>query len=469
VRRLIIYSALYGGTAAFQKLIGFLIFMWLARSLPVAQYAQFGLLYALQQGLATLASAGVVEATVGQLRDFPEPRQRARLFASANLVFLALLAAGGSVALLTRLVALQSSTTNLAYVCIVACGALLAATSFQAQMVRLQENHRRSVLLSCMPPLGSSIGGFVGCVVTRSLAGFCVGSALGAAVAVLALYAVGGGAWRLAFERATVRRTVVAAAPFALVALLGWLSGYGTNYLISFMLPSSEVARFTFALSLCSVMLLVSGALNQVWCPRFYHLIRDEPFAEVEHKNHSFYRVLAVALGLSGGFVIIAYPWVVPVLGGQLRNYQHMTLELALLFSAYVILVPWWHCQNHFLAHGMGRAILKITLVTSFLGIAALLLLMWRLGPIGIYLGFLAQMLLRTTAMVVEARRHWPVQISLSGVGVGLAMILMGLVLARQPLTPIIPEIGYVLVCAAVFYIFIRNAVLFPQARQASS
>jgi|HubBroStandDraft_1064217.scaffolds.fasta_scaffold03522_3 O-antigen/teichoic acid export membrane protein len=469
MRQLIVYSALYGGTAVFQKLVGFLIFMYLARLLTVEEYAQFGLLYALQQGLATLASAGVVEAAVGQLRGHGEPAQRTRLFASANLVFLVLVVVGCGAALLARPAVQQLAASVPAYLCVVVCGAVLALVSFEAQIVRLEENHRRSVLLSCVPQLGASIGGFCGCVLARSVTGFCVGAAIGVSCATLALRALVGGGWPMTFDARTIRRIVVAAAPFALVALLGWLSGYGTNYLISFMLPSSEVARFTFALSLCSLMLLASGALNQVWCPRFYHLIRAEPFAEVEHKNRSFYRVLAVALGLSGGFVIIAYPWVVPVLGGQLRNYQHMTLELALLFCAYVILVPWWHCQNHFLAHGMGRAILKITLVTSLLGIAALLLLMWRLGPIGVYLGFLVQMLLRTTAIVLEARRHWPVQISLSGVGVGLAMILMGLVLARQPLAPIIPEIGYVLVCAVVLYTFIRNAVLFPQARQAGS
>jgi hypothetical protein len=117
----------------------------------------------------------------------------------------------------------------------------------------------------------------------------------------------------------------------------------------------------------------------------------------------------------------------------------------------------------------MGSAILKITLVTSAFGIATLLLLMWLLGPIGVYLGFLAQMLLRTTARVVEARRRWPVQISLSGVGVGLAMILIGLVLAQQPLVPIVPEIGYVLICAVILYTFIRNAALVPQVRQVGS
>jgi O-antigen/teichoic acid export membrane protein len=468
MRRLVVYSALYGGTAVLQKLLGFVVFLYLARLLSVEQYAQFGLLYALQQGLVTLASAGVVEATVGQLGEYTGASRRRRLFASANLVFLALVLGGCGAALVGRLAGQQLASTLTAYLSIVVCGAILALASFESQIVRLEENHRRSVLLSCIPALGSSIGGFLGCLLARSVPGFCVGAASGATCATLALRSVRGSIWRLVFDANTIRRIVIAAAPFALVALLGWLSGYGTNYLINMLLPGREVARFTFALSLCSLMLLASGALNQVWSPRFYQLIRDQPFETVEFKNRSFYRGLAAALGLCGGVATILYPRVVPMLGGNLRNYQHMTVELTLLFSAYVILVPWWHCQNHFLAHGMGRAMLKVTLITSLVGIAALLLLMRVLGPIGVYLGFLAHMLLRAGAIVWEARRHWPVQVSLSGIGVGLGMLLLGLVLARRP-TPILPEVGYVLACAAVFYAFIRHDGLLPHIKQAGS
>jgi O-antigen/teichoic acid export membrane protein len=468
VRQLIVYSALYGGTAVFQKLVGFLIFMYLARLLSVEQYAQFGLLYALQQGLATLASAGVVEATVGRLREYSAPTQRTRLFASANLVFVALVLAGCTLALLGRGAVPQLTASAAAYICIVVCGAVLALVSFEAQIVRLEENHRRSVLLSCIPQLGASLGGFCGCVLVKSVTGFCVGSAIGVSAAALALRALAGGGWPMAFDGVTIRRLALAAAPFALVALLGWLSGYGANYLINIVLPGREVARFTFALSLCSLMLLASGALNQVWSPRFYQLIRDEPFEAVERRNRSFYRGLAAALGLCGGVAIIAYPWVVPRLGGNLRNYQQMIPELALLFSAYVVLVPWWHCQNHFLAHGMGRAMLKITVLSSLVGVALLLLLMWALGPIGVYLGFFAQMVLRAAAIMLEARRHWPVQVSLSGIAVGLAMLLTGLLLALRP-TPVLSEAGYVVACAAVFYFFIRHDVRLRHAAQAGS
>ena len=71
-----------------QKLLGFVVFLWLAKVLPLGEYAQFGLLYALQQALTTLGSAGVVEALVGESKAHPRPSERAHLVATANLAFL---------------------------------------------------------------------------------------------------------------------------------------------------------------------------------------------------------------------------------------------------------------------------------------------------------------------------------------------------------------------------------------------
>src|SRR5262249_49426207 len=153
-------------------------------------------------------------------------------------------------------------------------------------------------------------------------------------------------------------------------------------------LPSAEVARFTLALSIASTLLLVAGAVNQVWAPRFYRLICERPFAEVERKNSNFHRLLAIALSLVAGLVLIVFPYVFDVLGGNLVAYRNMRVELALLLAAYVMLTPWWHCQYHFLSHARGRSFLNTTLTTSAVGLAVLLVLIRAVGPIGIYVGF---------------------------------------------------------------------------------
>lgn len=68
---------------------------------------------------------------------------------------------------------------------------------------------------------------------------------------------------------------------------------------------------------------------------------------------------------------------------------------------------------------------LRVTLATSAIGISLLMGLMWLLGPIGIYVGFLTQMLLRSAGLVLAAKRRWEVRISISGVAAGLLLILL--------------------------------------------
>jgi hypothetical protein len=73
---------------------------------------------------------------------------------------------------------------------------------------------------------------------------------------------------------------------------------------------------------------------------------------------------------------------------------------------------------------------MRIVLVTSIMGIAVWLVLMWLLGPIGIYVGFLTQMLLRSVGITIAARRYWDVRVSWDGVAAGILMNGLGLAIA---------------------------------------
>ena len=114
----------------------------------------------------------------------------------------------------------------------------------------LTENHALSVLLTSAPVCGSLVGAFISCVIWQTLGSFFSGSALGSLIVSALLWAYPRNTWKVAFARATLRRIAVAAVPYSVIAALGWLSGYGTNYLIGLMLHSADVARYTFALSL---------------------------------------------------------------------------------------------------------------------------------------------------------------------------------------------------------------------------
>jgi O-antigen/teichoic acid export membrane protein len=460
MRALVFYSGLYGGSAALLKLIGFGVFLWLARTLSVDEFASFSLLFAAQQALATFAWAGIVEAVIGLLKVNQAPDQRAWLFTNANFAFLFMALSAIIFALIASVFLLRDGgITLVSYIGVFGSGVLLAWAAFQSQLVRLKELHIGSLLFSFFPPLGGMLGGFIAVFLERTAQSFFIGGGIGVLIPVLGLWVS-----RVCFgaciaRLGEVRRILWRALPFTAVAFLGWLSGYGNSYIINVFFAPAEVAKFTFALSLSSILILIAGALNQVWSPRFFRLIHELPFEQVEKKNRHFFRALGFVLGSVSGGIIILFPSAMALLGGNLLSYQHMGLELSFLFAAYVLLTPWWHCQNHFLAHAMGPSVLKITLITSTIGIGILVALMWRLGPIGVYVGLFVQMLLRSLGMFLVARRNWSIDVSWEGIVAGLFLIVAGFILSSSGVQLVYSVPGYMIIVAMFVWLFFKSVL----------
>jgi len=431
VNRLIFFAALYTGSAALLKLAGFIFFLWLARTLSVEDYANWGLLYAVQTALTSFGLVGIIEAVVGLLRNHRSPDEQKRLLAAGNTAFLVTLAASVALALVVWVMfAGHSQISGLTLSSVLGAGALLAYSSLQAQLVRLEERHFASLCFSFFLPAAGFLGSFAAFFFERTVESFFWGACAGLTTSMV-------GTWlcRMGFHgrsrMADARPILLRVTPFITVAFLGWLSGYGNNFVIKLFFDSSEIARFTFAMAVSSVMQLVASALNQVWSPRFYRITQEMPFEHVEQKNHDFFRLQGIVLGATGGAVIALYPSLIKLVGGNLAYYQSMDVELLLLFSAYLILSPWWHCHNYFLAYDKGSIVMKIVLMTSIVGVVLWLILMWALGPIGIYVGFFTQMLTRSVGILLVARTYWPVRTSWDGVLSGVVIMFIGFAASR--------------------------------------
>jgi hypothetical protein len=429
LNRLIYYAGLYAGSAALLKTLGFLLSLWMAASLSVSDYASWGLLYAFQTALTTFGAAGILEAVVGLMASNEQVEQRRKLFGGATGTFAVTMTASIVVAVVLWIFVFgRESASFLTLASVLASGVLLAFVTLQAQVIRLEERHVASLAFNFVAPLVALVGSAVWFAVERSAQSYFFGSAVGLAAALAVLWRVGEiQVYRAVLHRKHRNAVIRRLGPYIAVAFFGWLSGYGNNIVVAILFSATEVAQFTFALSVGAVMQLVASALNQVWSPRFFRITRTESFDSVEQQKSSFLLLSKHRFRDSCCAVDNSATPLLDSLGGNLSFYGSMRMELFLVFGAYIILSPWWHCHNYFLAYDRGPSVLNIVLVTSALGIGAWLLLMWVLGPLGIYVGFFCQMVIRSVGIALYARRFWPVRVTWGGVAIGMLVALSGL------------------------------------------
>jgi O-antigen/teichoic acid export membrane protein len=421
---LALYAVAYAGSASLQKGLGFLLFIWLARALPVEQYAQFGLLFALQTGLTAFASAGIIELTIAARKENASVQSHAGLYARANLLHYALAAFGAIVSLFVYRFMLDAGGSVAESLSIVVCGALTAFFANQAAFNRLEENHARSLAIGFLAPVAGLASAALAFWVWRTVPAFFIGTAAGLLVTYGVLRQVGLG---YRGERTHWRKLtplLIATLPYIAITILVWLGGYGNTYFVDAFFDSADVARFTFAYTLSSILQLVATSLNQVWSPQFFNSVGTQTAAQLELRNLRFYRLQGLVLGACGALVVLVLPYLLEFAGGNLLQYRTVGTDLTWLFAGYALSIPWWHAQNYFLVHGQGRSLMYIVMFSTFVGIAVWLLLMQLLGVIGIYVGFMVQMLIRSICIWIVASRSWSLRLSWQGPALALLLLL---------------------------------------------
>lgn len=430
MKRFVFLATSYAGSAGFLRALGFALTLWVARTLSVDEYAAWGLCYAIQTGIASFSIVGITESVVGLLQPQNGPEERKGLFAAGNGAFGVTATAAVVVSAVIGIFFMRRhNAVGWTLPSVLVSGAVIGYSSLQSQFSRLEERHFRSIGFNFIVPVAGVIGSLGFFLADRSVKSFFLGSAAGL-LAGTAL--MGGGVYGVSFRDQQRRKILQRIWPFVAVACFGWLAGYGSNFIINEFFAPDQVARFTFALTIGSVMNLLASAFNQVWSPRFFVITRSEDMEFVERKNWRFFTLLSMLLGAVGCLTLVLLPPVLGWMGGNLAFYGSMRLELFFVFGAYVCLGPWWHCQNYFIAYDKGINIMNSVVVTGIIGMTVWVLMMKLIGPQGIYAGFCSQAVIRMFGLVLAARKHWTLRIAWAGLFVGMILLTSGFFISAK-------------------------------------
>jgi O-antigen/teichoic acid export membrane protein len=249
----------------------------------------------------------------------------------------------------------------------------------------------------------------------------------GAAIALAILIVKGQASLGPLPPRKFVRKELLVLAPYLIIGMFGWLSGYGMNFIIDLLYESLHVATFTFLFTVASVSQIIASSLNMVWAPRFYQLFNDGAMDQAESRNRFFFSFLAAALGAVGCLTVALLPWITALVSGNLAQYGDRRLELCFLMVGYVVCISWWYGQNYYHVAGYGPALMHLSLWSGGIGLVLWVICMIVLGPVGIFVGFALQMAIKAGAMGLVGNRHWRLRPPWMPITIGCALTFAGL------------------------------------------
>lgn len=425
-RRLAMYSTLYAGASLAQKGLIMLLMLWLARVLSTEQYATFGLLYAVQTGFAALAMAGIVEQVVAQRHNMhgKEPAASGSRGLPRGL-FVAQTLGLAFVAITAMAVVPSRSSSSLhESLWSLAGGGITAFAMLRAGLARLDHDHGTSLILGAGVPTAGAVGAWVAVVWRPDNDAFFLGYAIGAGLALCAaqgrLQTCPAPSGRRPLGQ-SFRRNV----PYLIVGVMMWVSGYGNLWIVDQWFSSEIVAQYTLAFTLASVVQIAVNAMNQVWSPRHYDLIRSSPAAEVEVQCRRYYLLLGLVVSAVATVLFSALPMALELGGGNLSSYAAIRYGLLWLFAGYALSIPWWHAQNLFVVHGAGDSLMQVLSWSTALGVVAWATAMHLLGVLGLYMGYALMMGIRSLAVWRVAYGQWGTELRWEGAALACLILLI--------------------------------------------
>lgn len=426
-RRVIYWMVLFTGANVGVKGAYALVVLLLASVLSPDAYASFGILYALQGAMTAFAIIGLPETTAARLKAHPSGRRRQALFRRMSGLFavttvLALI-------LLVPLVVLvmRAETKLMPVISAILLGAVTGYGVLQAGFHRMEHRHAASLLSSAGIPFCGVIGLMIGGWWARDLTLIFTLGLAGAAIALTILIVKRQASLGPLPPLRRVRKELIVLGPFLIMAIFGWLSGYGMNFMIDLRFKSLHVATFTFLFTAASVSQMIASSLNMVWAPRFYQLFNDGAMDQAESRNRYFFTLLAAVLGVVGCLAVALLPWITDLVGGNLAHYSNFRLELAFLMAGYVICISWWYGQNYYHVAGYGPALMRLSLWSGGTGLALWVVCMAALGSVGIFVGFALQMAIKAWAMWVAGNSHWRLRPPWLAMTIGCTLAFAGL------------------------------------------
>jgi len=393
------------------KIIYALVNLWLASQLTPKEYAFLGISLAFQTLFASLCGSGLAERSYAELKGIASSLERLQIYSSLSQQFIlnvfvfgfALFAlyCFGIFSEISPILAIVSSLNG------VLMGLISLTATFSQYEFRTNEVIRYSLLGSGAACFSYIMGGLffpeTQYIITLTLFSlFLLGFPFG-------LYSnMRYNPFRFEGISFNSFRPYL---PYFIIAIFGWLCGYGINLVLPSVVSIDDIATYTYLYTFAGFSGFLLATLNSHCMPRVLRWLssassNSSALPRIE-KLYSLLCLVGIAfsaLPLLACYVDYTFITGIPL---RLQLSHGDSFNLSWLLLAYVFDIPRWNCLNFFYFHDCSRDLMRITIVSGSLGILIWILMIKLMGSSAIYIGFFAQSFLKTFFFSIYSRIRW--------------------------------------------------------------
>lgn len=212
--------------------------------------------------------------------------------------------------------------------------------------------------------------------------------------------------------------------PYYLINILGWVTGYGMTFILNQRFSLSEVGAYAFLLSISSISQLIATGIEMSWNPTFIKLLETDP-SFASRKSHYIFSLIAILLALSSWLCKFTLDFLQHYNLISALNDVNYQLYLPIMFSAYVVCIPYWLIQDYLTAYSKSKHLLLITLFSCLFSLPLWIYLQFKLGVIGIFIGFLVQMIIKSLSALFLFEKSLPILIPYRAISLALLLVFL--------------------------------------------
>lgn len=404
------YSFLYLVLNVVAKAITSVSFILLGIFLHPLEYGKFSLLYSLQTAMISFSGVGVYESVVGELGNSKTLSRRKILFRKSFYSFF--LTAFFSFITLT-VYFFFITKNDIEFTSVISSlliGALLSFFIMQSNFYRIIDNY----------PLAIFFGVFISFCITIilfSISFYIESVKLSYFFALVFLILLSFYSYKKKILFVNTKKLIRVdiqylnkISPFFVIAIFGWLSGYGMNLIIYQFFPIVEISKYSFLLTLSGVVQLCVSSINMIWAPIFYKLYLNDDLLILKRKEKFLFNVVSISIVFVALLFFFSTPFLISTVKRvDFSNYLENRKQLLLIFFGYLLTIPWWVTQNYFHINKAGLPLMRINIIYGSIGMILWFVLIYFFNVWGIYIGFVVQAFSKSLGVFLYSRKKWAV------------------------------------------------------------